>query len=425
VLSLSIAQDFEEVVFSCRVAFSKRSWPYVLGMAIPWLLCSGQRVVTRLAAFRTHSRHIASYYRFLSDGRWYLDRLRHCLFQLVVRSFRLQQLTLVLDDTLCPKWGRRIYGTAWHYDHAARPRPGHIWGHNWVVLAIVVPCGPSAAIALPFWIGLYPPRKHCPEADFRTRHQMAVAILQEVRTWFPGPIELVADGAYANRSLVGPARELGFHVVSRIRKDARLRHPTPPRRRPGQRGRPPKWGPWFPALPRLARNRRSFRSARVTIYGRQVELLLRDFVAFWPALGLPVKIVISRDPRRPRRLAYLWTTDLDKSAEQIVEAFARRWTIEQLFAVAKQQMGLDSAELRTENSVRRHAAFCMAMITWLEVWAQRRKPGLRGSSFARKLAAVRVAAIENCVFHSGPRTQGVRRKARHLAQILSTATRCA
>jgi len=38
--------------------------------------------------------------------------LFRCLFELIVRTFRIRELTLVLDDTLCPKWGRRIYGTS-------------------------------------------------------------------------------------------------------------------------------------------------------------------------------------------------------------------------------------------------------------------------------------------------------------------------
>jgi len=33
----------------------------------------------------------------------------------------------------------------------------------------------------------------------------------------------------------------------------------------------------------------------------------------------------ARDPKRPKRVAYLVTTDLALTAAEVVEAFARRW----------------------------------------------------------------------------------------------------
>jgi len=129
---------------------------------VPWLLCAGQRCVKRLAALGSHRRSLSGYYRFLSDGKWRMPVFFKCLFDLIVRTFRIAELTLVLDDTLSPKWGRGIFGTAFHFDHTARPRAGYLWGHNWVVLAVVVQVGTRAWVALPFWVALYRPKKICP-----------------------------------------------------------------------------------------------------------------------------------------------------------------------------------------------------------------------------------------------------------------------
>jgi hypothetical protein len=150
VLLVKVTNDFLKVTFSARAAFSKRSWPFVAAMAIPWLLCAGQRSVCRMAGMGGLRRSASAYYRFLSDGKWRLPALFRCLFELIVRTFQLKELTLVLDDTLCPKWGRQIYGTGSYFDHVRRPRPGFIWGHNWIVLAVVVGAGEKTSIALPF-----------------------------------------------------------------------------------------------------------------------------------------------------------------------------------------------------------------------------------------------------------------------------------
>jgi len=410
---------------SAKIAFSERSWPYLAACAVPWLLCAGQRCVTRLARLGSHRRSRSGYYRFLSDGKWRMEVFSRSLFELIIKTFRIGELTLVLDDTLSPKWGRGIFGTAFHFDHTARPRAGYIWGHNWVVLAGVVQVGARAWVALPFWVALYRPKKTCPRGQFRTRHEMAVEALRAVRGWFSGPIRLLADGAYANKSLVGPARKLDIQAVSRLRADARLREPKPRKQPKGKRGRKPRHGPWLPRLSQLARQRSKFKTLAVAIYGKTVTLRLREVVAWWPPLACAVKVVIARDPKRPKRVAYLVTTDLSLTAVEVVEAFAHRWTIEQMFSVAKNQLGFDSAEVRKERSVGRHAALALAMITWVEVWTRTFRRPLSPRPFAAKLAAVREEAVMQTIFASGPRCKGSRRIAGTLTQLFSTATRAA
>ena len=108
----TLSSSFLGVILSVRFAFSKRSWPYLAACAVPWLLCAGQRCVKRLAALGSHRRSLSGYYRFLSDGKWRMPVFFKCLFDLIVRTFRIAELTLVLDDTLSPKWGRGIFGTA-------------------------------------------------------------------------------------------------------------------------------------------------------------------------------------------------------------------------------------------------------------------------------------------------------------------------
>lgn len=424
-LRVNVTAEFLEVTLSARAAFSRRSWPFVTAMAVPWLLCAGQRSICRMASMGGLRRSASAYYRFLSEGKWRPLVLFRCLFELIVRTFRIRELTLVLDDTLCPKWGRRIYGTSTFFDHVHRPRPGYIWGHNWVVLAVVVRAGKQAFVALPLWIGLYRAKESCSPEQFHTRHQMAAGALTLVRALFPGPIRLLADGAYANDSLVARLGTLDIDLVSRLRVDAALYAVDPPRRAKSRHGRKPKHGGRLGKLSALARRRSAYRLERVRIYGKNVDLLLQEFEAYWPALKRVIKVVITQDPRRPRRRAYLVTTDRRLSAIEIVESFAQRWTIEQLFAVAKNHMGLDTAEVRKERAVLHHAALCMALITWTEVWAYRVHPLTWARSFAQKLAWLRAETVTSTVFASGPRTRGSRRIAAGLGDLFTSATSAA
>jgi hypothetical protein len=425
VLRVTVTPELVEVTLTARAAFSKRSWPFVVPMAIPWLLCAGQRSVRRLSIMGGLRRSASAYYRFLSEGKWRLHVLFRCLFQLIVETFKLEELTLVLDDTLCPKWGRCIWGTGSYFDHVRRPRPGFIWGHNWVVLAVVIAAGGKACIALPFWIGLYRPKERCAADQFRTRHEMAAAALTLVRSLFPGSIRLLADGAYANDSLIGRLEGLDIELVSRLRSDAALRSPTPPRKKNGTPGRRPTHGPRLAKLSSLARRRTAFRRQHVDIYGRRVTLLVRELEAYWPAVKRIIKVVITRDPKRPKRVAYLLSTDRALTAVEVIESFAMRWSIEQLFNVAKNQMGLGSAEVRKQRSVVRHATLCMALVTWTEVWAYRKHPGSWARPFSQKLASLRAETVTATVFASGPRARGSARNARNIGNLFTSATTAA
>jgi hypothetical protein len=242
---------------------------------------------------------------------------------------------------------------------------------------------------------------------------------------FSGPIRLLADGAYANDSLVSRISDLDIDLVSRLRSDAALREVTPRRRGKASPGRRAKHGPPIGKLRSMARSRTAFRKERVFIYGKRVGLLVREFEAYWPALKRVIKVVITRDPKRPKRVAYLVSTNLTLGAIEVIESFAMRWSIEQLFSVAKIQMGLDSAEVRKERSVVRHATLCMALITWTEVWAYRMHPRSWARPFAQKLAWLRAETITSTVFASGPRARGSHRNARDLGNLFTSVTSAA
>ena len=62
-----------------------------------------------------------------------------------------------------------------------------------------------------------------------------------------------------------------------------------------------------------------------------------------------------RDPEGKRKPCNLSSTDLSMSPKTIIEIFSKRWSIEQMFSDAKNELGLDTAEVRCPASVVRHA----------------------------------------------------------------------
>jgi hypothetical protein len=428
VLSIRWEGEFLEVVGTARIAFSKRSWPYVVGVVIPWLVLQGQRCVTRLHALANHARSLSGYYRFLSDGKVRAELLSRTLVELILRTFRRSELLVVIDDTLCPKWGKRIFGTGSFFDHTSRPRPGFLWGHNWVVLALVVDIG-RIPVALPFFVRLYRVEKSCGPGEFRTRHQFVLEGLKALREWTSLPISLVGDGAYFNASLIQPLRKMRIDLTSRLRRDARLRADPSPKG-PRCKGRRPKYGHRLPSLPAMACSG-GWDLVRVHMYRTDVTLRMKTIDAWWPTCGEKIRLVIIRRVHGRKGVTFLASTNLALSPVDIIERYARRWTIEQLFSDVKLHLGLDSAEVRKPRSVFRHALFTFACATWIHVWHYRREQktllrrvhehGRAPVSLRAKLRQLRGVLIDQVLFSKRLRATRSRRNASPVADLFAHA----
>ncbi len=162
--------------------------------------------------------------------------------------------------------------------------------------------------------------------------EWAGQLLLLVRRWYPQrKIVAVADRTYASLKLLERCRKLSNPItfISRLRLDAALYEPAPPRR-PPQMGRPRLKGERLPNLSVVAEDRsRQWRSMVVARwYGaeeRSVEVVSNT--ALWYSTGLPavpVRWVLIRDPHGEFRTQALLCTDLEADPERIISWFVRR-----------------------------------------------------------------------------------------------------
>ena len=119
----------------------------------------------------------------------------------------------------------------------------------------------SRVRALPFLPALAPSELYAAERGRRHKKisEWAWQLLLQVRRWYPQrEIVAVADRAYASLKLLSRCRSLSKPVtfISRLRLDAALYEPAPPRH-PGQIGRPRLKGERLPNLSAVARPRSS------------------------------------------------------------------------------------------------------------------------------------------------------------------------
>jgi hypothetical protein len=170
-----------------------------------------------------------------------------------------------------------------------------------------------------------------------------------LQRWLPGrEVVVVADSSYAVIELLHQVQaRLGVSLITRLRLDAALYDPAPPRK-PGQNGRPRKKGARRPTLQQMLTDPQT-RWAPITVdswYGggiREVEVCTDT--AVWYHAGLPpvtMRWVLIRDPQDVFEPQALMTTHLAHTPSQMLEWFVRRWRMEVTFEEARAHLGIET-----------------------------------------------------------------------------------
>ncbi len=202
-----------------------------------------RRTVTTWLRAAAVQQDFPSYYYFLGslgrDGAYpALPLLQHLLARLPPGVL----VRFAVDDTPTKRYGPQVQGAGVHHNPSPGPADApFLYGHVWVSLALIVTHPTWGPIALPVRALLYVRKKDLPKVParygwiFRTKLELAAELVRWAAAVARGlgrRIEVVADGAYAKRPLLRAAAQAGVTLISRLRKDAALRHLPQPR--PGQ-----------------------------------------------------------------------------------------------------------------------------------------------------------------------------------------------
>lgn len=321
---------WNELLGASQSAFSAASFGIFETLVCGWVLAPGRRTITAMicAADPVGRRAHDAYHRFVRCGRWSIDELwRVLVVRLVDLFFKEGVIPLDLDDSLYKKTGRSIEGAGIFRDavHSTKNRVVHAWGLNLVVITLRVsaPWG-RCPIALPVAVRLH--KKGGP-----TTVELACQMMDQLAGWLPGRhFSLCADGAYA--TLVG--KKLPRTVVtSRLRRDAALFEPAPPRT--GEPGRPRTKGARLENPTQMSERLEDseFDKVEYDCRGKTVTALVWSTLALWYCADQKrqVAVVIVRDPDGVCPDDFFVTDDLEASDEEIAARYAGRWAIEVCF----------------------------------------------------------------------------------------------
>lgn len=317
------------------------------------LFAGGRRTVASWLRAAAVGLGFSSYYYFIADVGRNSTTLAERLVVLLLRHLPTGDWVLAaLDDTPTKRYGPKVQGAGIHHN----PNPGpadaqYLYGHIWLTLAWIVRHPRWGTLGLPLRAMLYIRRKHVsqlpPQLDwtFQTKLQQAVELI----AWFSGLLQaagkrlrVVSDGFYAKRPVLKAARSRDVVIVGRLRKDARL-WTLPPEPQPGQRGRPRKYGTGRISLAKRAGQKKGWSTIECFQYSEWVEKTYKTFLATYrPAYGL-IRVVIVQEVAGPQ---FFFSTDPNMSVRDILECFADRAAIEQVFHDLKEVWGAAQQQVR-------------------------------------------------------------------------------
>ncbi|MCH8825358.1 MAG: transposase [Chloroflexi bacterium] len=415
---MTLGTSFVEFLQPVVPVFTAPTFSSFLTVLTGWVFAR-RRVVTRMieAADAVGAKHHSAFHRVFSAACWSLDELGLAIFTRIEPWLSDDPVLLSLDDTLARKRGRKVFGVGMHHDPLLSSRKTAVmnWGHNWVVLGVIVsfPFRPGHYVSLPILFRLYVNQKTATQKRLRhrTRPELAVEMLDVLcKRHENRRFHAIGDSAYGGQSVLAhlPAN---CDLTSRLVLNARL-YAAPPVRKPGTHGRPRKRGQRLPTPRKMLEPRT--RRLTLDLYGRRDRSRVADQVArVYAVPQRPLRIVAVEPLTGGRRMQAFYSTCHEATAEQVLIGYARRWSIEVTFHDAKGHLGFEQPQGWTRKAVERTAPTAMLLYSLIVLWFAAEghrhyrapnRPWYRsksGASFADMLSTLRCESVREQVLSLG------------------------
>lgn len=336
------------------------------------------------------------YYTFMASTKIPWDRLWPCLWKLIPEPLTDGRIIIALDDYINPKTGRKIFGCAKVFDHAAKQNQSRYpWAQNIVAVGLLKNVKGRWA-CLPLSHRFYHLKKTIEttkptirrrKIEFQTKLEQANDMIADVADAFTqSDIIAVTDSWFGNNGLWGPLHkqlDKRFHMVSRLRSNNNLfDSPAPKAKR--SPGPPRKYGKKLGSAALLADKYKHLAGEyTVNLYGRARTVIAYDRVVMLKTLKCPVRVVWVY---RKTKWVALFSTDQTLTAQQIIEYYGARWKIEAAFKELKQDIGSIETQNRHPVAVTNHLHFCMmaTSLTWIYASRLEKTPNRRHAVKGRK-----------------------------------------
>jgi hypothetical protein len=408
-------------------AFSRPVWHHVQVLLVGAILAPGARMITSVLRVLGLAPLVSfsTYHRVLNRAVWSSLALSRLLLGLLVAAFAPDgPLVIGIDETIERRRGAKIKAKGIYRDPVRSSRSHFVKasGLRWICMMLLVPIPWANRVwALPFLTVLAPSERY--NTEHGRRHKAIIdwarQMIRVLHRWYPHRrLVIVGDSEYAALDFLAAVRPAAT-IVTRLRLDARLFAPAPPRR-PGQMGRPRIVGQRLPALEHRAADPATIWT-QITIpcwYGERDRVLeIASDSAVWYRTGLPpvpIRWVLIRDPQNTFPVQALLCTDLDAAPEQIIAWFVLRWQLEVTFHEVRAHLGVETQRQWSDLAILRTTPALFGLFSLVTLVAHQLMPSAASPvrraawyakttpTFLDAIALVRRHLWTHLTFHTSP-----------------------
>jgi hypothetical protein len=423
----TLSAEYLTLILTFAPVFTKRVWRHAQVLLAGAILAPGKRTVTaalRVMGLNDH-RHFQTYHRVLNRAVWSGLAVSRILLGMLVQAFApTGTVVLGIDETIERRRGGKIKAKGIYRDPVRSSRSHFVKasGLRWLSVMFLAPIPWAQRVwALPFLTILAPSERYYqerPRGHKKVTDWARQALLQ-VRRWLPRrKLVVVADNTYAVIDLLSRLMRLAnpVYMITRLRLDAALYEPAPPRER-GKPGRPRLKGARLPTLEHVLLDpKTAWTTATVPDwYGQgQREIEITSGIAVWYHGGkppVPIRWVLIRDPKGRFESRALLCTDVKATPLQIVKWFVLRWQVEVTFQEARAHLGMETQRQWSDLAIARTTPALLGLFSLVTLLAHRLASRdqlpIRGAAwyakqwptFSDALAAVRYQLWHHQGFH--------------------------
>jgi hypothetical protein len=383
-----------EIVRVLRVfedVFSERIWDWVPVMVVGAILAPGQRTVASVLRVMglSEERQYQNYHRVLNRARWSSREVGRRLLVLLVAAFVPGDGPIVvgLDETIERRRGATIAAKGIYRDPVRSSKSHFVKtsGLRWISMQLLAEVPWAGRVwGLPFLTVLAPSERYHQERGRRhkTLSDWGRQMIRQLRRWLPDrALVVVADSTYAVLELLADAARLAqpVTVVTRLRLDAALYDPAPPRE-PGTKGRPRVKGERQPTVAqRLLDPDTAWETLTVPWYGgTTAQVAVATGTAVWYHPGeptVPLRWVLLRDPAGQFEPQALLSTDPTVAPTQIIAWFVARWPLEVTFHEVRAHLGVETQRQWSDLAILRTTPALLGLFSLVTLFTQARLDG--------------------------------------------------
>ena len=406
---------FAATILTFAPLFLQRSWRHASVLLMGAILAPGQRTVASVLRITglARERRFVNYHRVLNRAAWCPRAASRLLLGLLVAAFvPAGPVVLGIDDTIERRRGKRIAAKGIYRD-PVRSSHGHFVkasGLRWLSLMLLAPVPWAHRVwAMPFLTALAPSERYCQQRGRRHKKltDWGRQLVLQARRWLPGrELVVVADSAFAALEFLAAVSRHGVACITRLRLDAALYDPAPPRL-PGTNGRPRTKGKRLATLSKVLTDPATT-WVRVTVPGwygggeRDIEI--STSTAVWRHGGMPVvpiRWVLVRDPLGRFEPQALLCTGQTCDPVQILRWFVQRWQVEVTFREVRDHLGVETQRQWSDKAIARTTPCLLGLFSLVTLLGRQLTPHARQAAatsawyrkqrptFSDTLAAVR------------------------------------